>query len=302
MSAPAAAVAGPDFAARDAAIRHLTYTPIRRREGVPPEHFDAYWRDVHGPLCARLPGLSFYVQHHVARERGANLWPLPDGVAALETLLDGLVEIGFADAAGQGLFEAASPLLFSDERNFIGHDVAYALPDGARTLVDRDPDPVPNRIEPGHRLHLHLHGAGTRAFGDWAQDFAAGLAMAPGIVKVRLHRPEPYHNAAPAPAAPEVDHVLPPERKRVAILELGWTSRLAAEAYLAGPAYAGLAEGLGAHVAALGAFRVVRQCVFIRDGVLTTAGLRGSRAAELIEALGALNQTRDAVTRLFRNG
>ena len=302
MSAPAAAAAGPDFAARDAAIRHLTYTPIRRREGVPQEHFDAYWRDVHGPLCARLPGLSFYAQHHVSRGRGANLWPLPEGVAALDTVLDGLVEIGFADPEGQGLFEAASPLLFADERNFIGHDVAYALPEGAQTLVDRDPDPVPNRIEPGHRLHLHLHGDGTRAFGDWAQDFAADLAAAPGIVKVRLHRPEPYHNGAPAPAAPGVDHLLPQERKRVAILELGWSSRLAAEAYLAGPAYAGQAEGLRAHVGALDAFRVVRQCVFIRDGVLTTAGLRGSRAAELIEALGARNQTEAAVARLFHPG
>ena len=300
MSGPAPVAAGPDFAARDAAIRILTYTPIRRREGVPQDLFDTYWRDVHGPLCARLPGLAFYAQHHVARERGANLWPLPDGVRPLDTVLDGLVEIGFADAAGQGRFEAASPLLFSDERNFIGHDVAYALPDGARTLVDRDPDPVPNRIEPGHRLHLHLHGTGTDAFRDWAGSFAAGLAEAPGIVKVRLHRPEPYHNAAPAPAAPGVDHALPRERKRVAIVEVGWTDRLAAEAFLAGGAYAALAEGLATHVAALGAFLVTRQCVFIRDGVLTTAGLRGSRPAELIAALGALNQTEPAVTRLFR--
>ncbi len=289
----------PDFSARDATIRHLTYTPIRRREGVPHALFDAYWRDVHGPLCARLPGLGFYAQHHVSRERSADLWPRPDGVAPLDTVLDGLVEIGFADRDGQARFETASPLLFADERNFIGHDVAYQLPEGARTLVDRDPDPVPNRLEPGYRIHLHLHGPSTRALEETMRSFAAALAGAPGIVKVRLHLPEPYHNSAPAPAAPDVDHVLPRERKRVAILELGWASRIAAEAYLRGDAYAAQAEALKAHVSALGAFRVERQCVFIRDGVLTTAGLRGSRPAELIEALGAFNQTRDDVTRLF---
>lgn len=299
---PAPAAAGVDYGARDARIRHLTYTPLRRREGVPQALFDAYWRDVHGPLCARLPGLAFYVQHHVDRDRGADLWPLPAGVRPLGAVLDGLVEIGFADEAGQALFEAASPLLFADERNFIGHDVAYALPEGSRTLVDRDPDPAPNRVEPGHRLHLHLHGAGTAAFRGWAEGFAAALAAEPAVVKVRLHLPEPYHNGAPAPAAPEVDHALPRERKRVAIVEVGFASRLDAAAYLAGEAYRRQAEGLREHVSDLGAFLVSRQCVFIRDGVLTTAGLRGSRAAELIAALGALNQTQPAVTRLFRPG
>lgn len=290
-----------DFSSRDAAIRHLSYTPLRRREGVPHDLFDAYWRDVHGPLCARLPGLGFYAQHHVARDRSANLWPLPDGVERLDTVLDGLVEIGFADRDGQRRFEAASPLLFSDERNFIGHDVAYDMPDGARTLVDRDPDPVPNRIEPGYRLHLHLHGRGRSSFDDWVQGFAAALAAESDVVKVRLHRPEPYHNSAPEPAAPDVDHVLPRERKRVAILEVGWPSRIGAETFVRSERYAQQAEGLKTEVSALGAFLVVRQCVFIRDGVLTTAGLRGSRPAELIEALGAFNQVQDDVSRLFRN-
>jgi hypothetical protein len=38
---------------------------------------------------------------------------------------------------------------------------------------------------------------------------------------------------------------------------------------------------------------------YVRDGVITTAGLRGSRTAELIERIGAFNQTRDEVTRRF---
>lgn len=38
-----------------------SYTTVRRRERVPQDLFAHYWRDVHGPLCARLPGLDHYV-------------------------------------------------------------------------------------------------------------------------------------------------------------------------------------------------------------------------------------------------
>jgi hypothetical protein len=38
---------------------------------------------------------------------------------------------------------------------------------------------------------------------------------------------------------------------------------------------------------------------YIRDGVMTTAGLRGSRSAQLIARIGATNQTRRDVTSLF---
>lgn len=291
-------MSAPDFSARDATIRHLTYTPLLRRDGVPHDLFEDYWRDVHGPLCARLPGLGYYVQHHVDRHRSANLWPLPDGIVPLDTVLDGLVEIGFANRDDQLRFQRASPLLFSDERNFIGHDVAYDLPNGSRTLVDRDPDPVPNRTEAGHRVHLHIHGSGDR-FERTMTDLAEALAAQSAIVKVRLHLPEPYHNNAPEPAAPEVDHRLPGVRKRVALVEVAWTSRLAAEDYLASDAYRPHADALSRHASALGAFMVCGIHTFIRDGHLTTAGLRGSRAAELIERLGARNQTLDDVTRLF---
>jgi hypothetical protein len=210
-----------DYSSRDETIRHLTYTPLRRRDGVTQAKFEAYWRDVHGPLCARLPGLGFYVQHHINRDRQSNLWPLPEGVEPMDTVLDGMVEIGFANSADQESFASASPLLFSDERNFIGHDVAYELSDGSRTLVDFDADPVPNREETGYRLHLHLHGSGE-AFERAITTFAEGISVAPGIVKVRLHLPKPYHNSAPSPEAPEVDHQLPRERKRVALIEVGW--------------------------------------------------------------------------------
>jgi hypothetical protein len=168
-------------------------------------------------------------------------------MCALDTVLDGMVEIGFANLADQSRFEQASPLLFSDERNFIGHDVAYALPHGSRTLLDYDPDPVPNRAETGHRLHLHLHGAGDR-FAAAMLGLAEAAAASPGIVKVRLHLPEPYSNSEPAPAAPEVDHRLPDVRRQVGILELGWSDRLAAERFVRSDAHAACAGALRGHL------------------------------------------------------
>ncbi|MGE0257036.1 MAG: EthD family reductase [Alphaproteobacteria bacterium] len=38
---------------------------IRRREGMARDAFDAYWRDVHGPLAAGIPQLRRYVQNHL---------------------------------------------------------------------------------------------------------------------------------------------------------------------------------------------------------------------------------------------
>ena len=53
-----------DFSARDHSIRINSYTTVRRRTALPHESFAAYWRDVHGPLCAPS-GLGWYVQQHI---------------------------------------------------------------------------------------------------------------------------------------------------------------------------------------------------------------------------------------------
>lgn len=46
-----------------------SYTTVKRRERVPHDIFATYWRDVHGPLCSRLPGLGLYIQHHFRETR-----------------------------------------------------------------------------------------------------------------------------------------------------------------------------------------------------------------------------------------
>lgn len=41
---------------------------------------------------------------------------------------------------------------------------------------------------------------------------------------------------------------------------------------------------------------------YVREGELTLAGLRGSRTAQLIERIGAVNQAADDVRHLIRTG
>jgi hypothetical protein len=51
------------------------------------------------------------------------------------------------------------------------------------------------------------------------------------------------------------------------------------------------------YLRSVGASLVTGVYTYVRDGVVTTAGLKGSRTAELIEQIGAVDQTRDDVTR-----
>jgi hypothetical protein len=288
-----------DHGARDARIRLQTYSPVRRLDGLPEALFASYWRDVHGPLCSRLPGLGFYVQHHFSRTHRANLWPLPDGVKSMDVVLDGMVEIGFANAEDAGRFTDASSILFGDELNLFSHDLAYSLPKGSRTFVDRLCDGAPNGPDPLHRLHLHLDGGPGDAFQSWATIFAAALAADPAVLKLRLHLPEPYRNDAPSPPSPGVDHYAGEGRQTLAMIEIGFATALAARTFFETDAYKATVPGLAANVRTLGVFLVTGVYTFIRDGVMTQAGLRGSRAAELIAGIGATNHARPEVVSLF---
>lgn len=62
------------------ASHHLLFL-FKRRAGMDPLAFDAYWRDVHAPLVAQLPGVRRYVQNLALPVGGA---PPPwDGVAEI---------------------------------------------------------------------------------------------------------------------------------------------------------------------------------------------------------------------------
>ena len=294
-----------DFSERDTRIALNTYTTVLRRHRVPHELFATYWRDVHGPLCSRIPGLAWYVQVHLDRAQDDHLWPELEGIQAFpDYVLDGGVEIGFESEADQATFNDACHLLFADEQNMFGETIAYSLPRGSRTLVDRVAEGSPNGDDGLDRIHVHLGAAhdDVDAFAHFLNDeFAPGLAKQPELFRVRLHTPERYDNDQPAPPAPNVNHQVPEERKLIAVLDLAFESPLTRRAFFEGSAFKQLASGLEQHVAYATAFAVSGTYVYVRDKQPTLAGLRGSRPAQLIEKLGANNQVTPEVYHLMLN-
>jgi hypothetical protein len=299
QAAPVPFVGTANFAARDENIRCLSYGVLRKLAGLRRDLLADYWRDVLGPLCARLPGVGYYVQHHFSPDHRANLWPLPDGIRRMDVMLDGAAEIGFADIDGMKRYAEASPVLFGDVFHLFEHIVAYSLPRGSHTMVDREADGIPNGPDRLYRLHLHLNGGSDDGFRPWLSEWARHLASSPAVRKLRLHLPEPYDNAHPSPPSPHGDHQVSDECKDIGVIEIGFTSALTAREFCESETYRATIEEQRRHLRSGAAFLVTGVYTYVRDGVITTAGLRGSRTAKLIERIGAVNQTRDEVTRRF---
>src|SRR5262245_55871772 len=82
---------------------------IRRKPGMSAEDFHRYWREVHGEIAARIPGLRRYVQcHAIALGNDA---PQYDGTA--EVWFDDMDAVGRAVASPE--YAAAR----QDEARFI---------------------------------------------------------------------------------------------------------------------------------------------------------------------------------------
>lgn len=291
----------PDYAARDASVRHNVYASVRKRDGLPYDLFANYWRDVHATLCSRLPGLGFYVQQHFDRNHTANLWPMAEGVRPITAVLDGSAELGFASLADQALFSEAAGILYSDEHNLFSESVAYFLPNGSSTFVDREEDGIRNGPDRLHRVHVYMSRRPGPDPSTWLQDISADLAAADSVRKWKLHLPLAYENASPAPPSPNVDHHVEADRLNVAVAEVAFENARTAREFFDGSRFRKMLDGQAQHIDALGAYLVTGFYTFVRDGAPTTAGLRGSRPAELIDLVGAANQLApDVVARFAR--
>ena len=93
---------------------------ITKKPGLADQQFFNYWKNVHGPIGSRIPGLRKLVQSHRVTIPGDKRAPDYDGVA----------ELWFDDAAAL-LAARQSPEWTAsreDEANFIDHTkVAYLV-------------------------------------------------------------------------------------------------------------------------------------------------------------------------------
>jgi len=91
---------------------------ITRKPGMTDGEFSRYWKNVHGPIGARIPGLRRLIQSHRITVKGDKYQPDYDGVA----------ELWFDDTKAL-LAARQSPewkVSVEDEANFIDHSkIAY---------------------------------------------------------------------------------------------------------------------------------------------------------------------------------
>jgi uncharacterized protein (TIGR02118 family) len=86
---------------------------ISKKPGLSVEEFQRYWRDTHGPIAGRIPGLRRYVQCHVVPELYSRQTPAYDGAA--ELWFDDL------DAMRSAMQSGEVKAAMEDEKNFIDH-------------------------------------------------------------------------------------------------------------------------------------------------------------------------------------
>ena len=74
--------------------------------------------------------------------------------------------------------------------------------------------------------------------------------------KIKLHLPETYSNAHPAPPSPNVEHIVEDDRLDLAIAEVAFESARVAREFFVTEAFQCFLTGQAEHLRAVGAFRV----------------------------------------------
>jgi len=294
------------YAGRDTAIETLFYTPLKGRTGLTIDQFRRYWKDAHGPLCARLPGLYQYKQFHLLPDRGG-VWPAPDGVdrhTPDDEQIDGIAELTFTSADNrQAWVDAGLPLMI-DEQNCFDETIGYLVTDRrSTTFVDRILNDVPNgdvgvaRYHVLLKRHLDQPVAELRTF--LTEQFAPNVIKSPLVIKFRLHLLDEY--TKPAPPAPNVFHEPSADRQIHAAFEIAFASRLELAEFVASEHYSAASTGMGAYVRQLSVFSEQAAYSLVEDGRATLMGQRSPSVARTIAEAGALsNLSDDVVSLMFR--
>jgi uncharacterized protein (TIGR02118 family) len=102
---------------------------INRKPGMSVEEFQRYWRETHGPIAARIPGLRRYVQCHTAPAAYAG---------GAQPPFDGAAELWFDDmeALAAAMRSPEVQAAREDEKNFIDHSRVAAFVTEEKPVVD----------------------------------------------------------------------------------------------------------------------------------------------------------------------
>ncbi len=102
---------------------------ITRKEGMSVEELQTYWRETHGPIAGRIPGLRRYVQCHTLPQLYAG-----DNAPAY----DGAAELWFDDmeAMQSAIASPEVEAAVEDERNFIDHSRVFRIITEEKPVVE----------------------------------------------------------------------------------------------------------------------------------------------------------------------
>ena len=295
-----------DYSIRDREGQVAFYVLLWKRKGITLDLFDNYWKDVHGPVCARLPGQFQYWQFHVAHNDGG-IWPtLGDIVNAStpEEQFDGIAELTFKTEADREIWFKAAAILMDDEHNIFSKAIGYTTsPGNSITYVDKIENGIPNGPIGLEKYHCPIRKADGVSIEEFRQyykeQFAPTLARDERVVKLRLHLFDAVDNSRPD--AGGVSHYEPPELQYQAAVEIAFWNRLDLELMLASPEYREAVKNHHHYVKQVKPFPERSAYTFVYDGQMTLAGQRSSSVAKLIMDIGAANQLQEDVVDLVLN-
>lgn len=274
------------------------------RADIQQEVCEAYWRDVHGIMFARAPGLWQYRQLRLAANR-PGLWPAVQGisfdaadVAQPQGMPHGLF-LSEADLVAFGSNPIAMETIPNDAHNFIGRIGAQLSPPGSgRTLVDRINDPAMQGPPPVPIFALcfvpRAEAAPADAFHRYLTEHVARpWSEHSGVMRLRVE-PLPLYGES-VMGSPGVPHQWPNDETYLGWIELAVRNEGVLGDLLTGAA----ADELAKQVRAIHTYPVREVYTIISAGRPTEVGLRGNPAVQTIIAAGAGDQRSEAVLNLL---
>ena len=94
---------------------------VTKKPGMSDEEFHRYWKEVHAPIAAKIPGIRRYVQHHTAYPNLLESMGVPS--------YDGAAEIWVDDFASLERVVSTPEIAraFEDHPNFLADNTRCAL-------------------------------------------------------------------------------------------------------------------------------------------------------------------------------
>ncbi|GAB1541178.1 hypothetical protein NUACC21_38480 [Scytonema sp. NUACC21] len=295
-----------NYASRDRNGKAVFYVLLWKRKGITLQMFDDYWRNVHGPVCARLPGQHQYWQFHLANNEGG-IWPTLDGIdysCPESEQFHGIAELTFATVSDRQTWFNAAAILMDDEYNIFSKAIGYNTnPGNSQTYIDGIPTGYPNGelgILKFHVMVKKTDDVSVEAFRKYMTDnFAPAIVKSNLVLKFRLHLFEEVDNSRPD--APGVIHIEPIEKQYQAAFEIAFSNPLDMTNFFASPEYISTINSQPKYIKQINTFPERTAYTFVYDGQMTLAGQRSSTVAELITNIGATNQLKENITSLMLN-